>query len=837
MVSRPLPIASALLCLLFAFGLGCSHGDSDAPVTPTAALPVLGAPFAEAVSADGMASGVLGIYWLERDAENPTQAQLQLSRTGEAQGDLYALSIRPFLTASSLTVQSSVAGPNNTTDYTLRFVHPYTIPANFTPPATATKRMDLFIFDVNLLLAVTGTDTFFSNALKTNWNAMPSPSGFRQAGPLFDPATVGVSNGTNVFPYQLVGNISSTSPAGNYDAAGGWSGNEWFAPTGYDTVPQGATIDTVMRISNTIPTPLPLVVLAKYMDPRKGTTAVEKRANRLPSSTDPTKCRYFLPEACGDLQRIGTIQAGTLTHTTSTEVVNVSATLLDWDNAATKASTFPNQSNLNQIAELSKPVNCDASFPQLKAGGVFPGTVGTTPSGALNELIGVTFAITNVDKTVVPPDASGIDVPGLLRFRDQQDTTSPAQILLNESLVPQTPPAGYEASTRYQKLAVHVALGLAAPDLTAVNPSAGTTGAPLSPVATNTGGAATTWSWNFGGGATPNTSASATPAITLNAPGNYSATVTAVNATGSDLFPFTLMVTPGVVPVITAVNPTSGFAMRSQSFGITTSGGTPTSWSWNFGGGANPNVSSAAAPVVTLGIAGSYSGTVTASNIYGSSAPYPFTLVANNKLLALRFVIVTNGAQLPAIVQGLPAWTAANAWNWVNTNINPVYVNSGVQFDQAQFLYEPLNYPTVFNVDTGTEHNWLMAVIFDQPGDALNFYVVNSAPWYPGMGGIAGDKNCSPDNYGRGCYIVPQNTPDDQKDAAHELGHVMNLPHIRTGTPLTALNNNLMSYWTYDLSLSTSISADDPFTFCWLWAAEPMNQRGVVNDWCWQNLP
>jgi len=829
--------AACLLLSSSLFLLSCSQHSDPSPVSPSLTDLDLHPELLSATVDDGMTEGALGVFWLTRDPDSPTQATLDFARSGEAQGDLYALSIRPFLNATSLTLLSSTPGPGSTTDYTLRFRHPYAIPANFTPPSTSTKRMDLFLFDVNLLLAVSGSDTYFSNTIKTNVTAMPSPSGYRQIGPLFDLAPFGISNGTNVFPYQLVASINATTPAGNYDKTNGWLGNEWLAPTGYDVVPQGASVNATMRIANAIPSPLPIVVLAKYMDPRKGTTTVEKRASRLPSATDPTKLRYFLPEACGDLSRITLAQVGTLTHTTSTELVTVTATVLDWDNASTKAATFPNAAELTQVAEVSKPTQCEASFPLLKAAGTFAGTVVSTPTGVIKESIDVLFGISNVDKTVIPPDSSGIEVPGILRIRDTQDGTNPAQIILDEALIPQTAPVNYEPSTRYQALTVHVAEGIEAPEILIVAPSGGATGSVIAPVATNIGGPATSWSWNFGGGATPNTSISATPSITLNAVGSYSASVTATNATGSDVYPFTLTVTPPLVPTITNVSPTSGFARRSHTLGLTTINGTPTSWSWNFGGGAVPNVSTLESPTITLGLAGTYNATVTATNAFGSSAPFPFTLTVNNKLLGLRMKVVTSGGTLPGLLYNLGAWNATNAWNWINTYVNPIYVSSGVQFDQSLFTYATFEYPAIFNVDTGTEHNWVMANIYDEPADKLNLYFVNSAPWYPNLGGVAGDASCNPNNVQRGCYAIPDATISDVKTVAHELGHVMYLPHIRITTPVIALNNNLMSYYTENTTLSPSISADTAFIFCWLHNVNPMDQPDLVNDWCWQYLP
>ena len=78
-------------------------------------------------------------------------------------------------------------------------------------------------------------------------------------------------------------------------------------------------------------------------------------------------------------------------------------------------------------------------------------------------------------------------------------------------------------------------------------------------------------------------------------------------------------------PEISGVAPTSGQPGEQISPIASVYGSTPMNYSWNFGGGANPNTSTAASPTVTLGAKGEYSASVTISNTYGSEQ-YPFTL-------------------------------------------------------------------------------------------------------------------------------------------------------------------------------------------------------------------
>ncbi|HYE77316.1 MAG TPA: PKD domain-containing protein [bacterium] len=575
--------------------------------------------------ADGVSEqSALGIYWLVPNPADPAAARLEPDRsaTATSQGLVSLLSVRPYLTANSLTLLDATPGPNNSTDYRLRFTHPFPMPPSLIPPATATKRADLFIFDVNLVVTVPGTETYFGGQVKANTGALLDADGYRQLGPMVNLNALGVTNGTNVFPYRLITQYNPADPDGNYDSGTGWTGSEFLIAKGYDVIPQGASVETTVRVSNTVTQPTPVVVVAKYMDPRAGVNSNEKRKNRLPGA-DPTKMRYFLPEACGDLQRIqGTVQ-GELSDDSSTQIAVASTTVLDWDNSADVANNFPNHGQITDIAEESKPAQAEASFPQLLANGTFTGTIAPNPSGAIKELVSVSFPIRNMDQSIVA-EPGGTVVKGLVRIRDTQDANQPTPVLLDEALNPRNPPAGYEPSTRYQTLAVRVSQGNRAPSLTGVTPGGGVAGTSVQFTATNIGGSPTTWSWNFGGGATPNTSTVASPTVTMGAVGTYAGSVTASNNKGTSTRSFTVTVTPPA-PNVTAVSPLSGAAATSKTFAATVSGGTPTSWSWNFGGGATPNTSTASGPTVTLGATGSYNASVTATNATGADT-FNFTL-------------------------------------------------------------------------------------------------------------------------------------------------------------------------------------------------------------------
>lgn len=80
----------------------------------------------------------------------------------------------------------------------------------------------------------------------------------------------------------------------------------------------------------------------------------------------------------------------------------------------------------------------------------------------------------------------------------------------------------------------------------------------------------------------------------------------------------------------------------------------PTSWSWTFQGGT-PATSTSSAPVVSWATAGTYSVSLTATNLYGS-----------NSVTKTAYITITNPGSLP-IVEGFQgaAWPPAN---WVDDN-------------------------------------------------------------------------------------------------------------------------------------------------------------------------
>jgi PKD repeat protein len=216
---------------------------------------------------------------------------------------------------------------------------------------------------------------------------------------------------------------------------------------------------------------------------------------------------------------------------------------------------------------------------------------------------------------------------------------------------------------------LEVVAGLPAPQITAVAPLTGAPDATVTFGATNSGGAADTWAWDFGGGATPGTSTDEAPEVQLTSTEDvYHCSVTATNATGSSTFNFDLtVVTPPPAPQVNQVLPPIGTAGHPTQFTADTSGGGPVdTWAWDFGGGATPNTSMAASPLVTLAAAGMYDASLTVAN-GGGQMTYNFHLNINpdvNGAPLIQFVNPTS-ADPGTTVTFIPTYFGeADTWSW-----------------------------------------------------------------------------------------------------------------------------------------------------------------------------
>ncbi|MGA2940378.1 MAG: PKD domain-containing protein, partial [Syntrophobacteraceae bacterium] len=146
-------------------------------------------------------------------------------------------------------------------------------------------------------------------------------------------------------------------------------------------------------------------------------------------------------------------------------------------------------------------------------------------------------------------------------------------------------------------------------------PTSGTAPLIVQFLAGNSGGAATSWAWNFGDGSSCNTQ---NCNHTYTVPGTYSATITATGAGGSNSASLPITISPAQPPAVTvSVSQTSGTAPLSVQFTGANTGGPVTSWAWAFGDGAT---SAAQNPSHTYTSVGTYTATVTATGPGGSNS-------------------------------------------------------------------------------------------------------------------------------------------------------------------------------------------------------------------------
>ncbi|MFM7153698.1 MAG: PKD domain-containing protein, partial [Bacteroidota bacterium] len=147
------------------------------------------------------------------------------------------------------------------------------------------------------------------------------------------------------------------------------------------------------------------------------------------------------------------------------------------------------------------------------------------------------------------------------------------------------------------------------PPPTASFTSTGSPGcAPQTVSFSNTSSGATSYNWSFPGG-TPPASSDTNPVVIYDLPGTYTATLVAINSSGTDTA--TAAVTIGTVPGAGFNSSTNG---TLATFTNTTTNGT--SYSWDFGDGS---ASTETDPAHTYSADGVYTVVLTATNACGSS--------------------------------------------------------------------------------------------------------------------------------------------------------------------------------------------------------------------------
>jgi PKD repeat protein len=148
------------------------------------------------------------------------------------------------------------------------------------------------------------------------------------------------------------------------------------------------------------------------------------------------------------------------------------------------------------------------------------------------------------------------------------------------------------------------------------NPTSGT--APLTVTFTDSSqGQIDSYSWDFNGDGTPD-STEQSPTFQYPTAGNFNATLTVTNATGSDTISAPITVTEALqAPVANfSANPTSGTAPLTVTF-TNASEGQIDSYSWDFNGDGTPD-STEQSPTFQYPTAGNFNATLTVTNDAGS---------------------------------------------------------------------------------------------------------------------------------------------------------------------------------------------------------------------------
>lgn len=363
MVSR-WPMVSLVAMLTLS---GCG-GDSPHPAVPDSprangtAPDLLENPLFEESLLATVGEAALGGAMLSIDAANLTASVAEM-RTAQATDDSFHLSLQNFLTARHFSIDSIRETPTElVVEYTV--THPFPAPADLAlPPNGSTNRADLGITGrvVFLIDVPSPTGNVFFTDVIANTEALAGVAGYLQPRGLVPQSEPLVAN---AFPFHLlvdeargasgnrVGISNGGFPQGNYNViAQGWQAANIGATrknwTGFDYLHQGQSASNTLNIRKSAlsggPLAIPMVVVAKYTDPRGGADPVTKRSNRLPRDpSDVNNFVYRMPYGALDVGRANYVgESGGLLLDDETSESTVRMTVRDWD-ARTTESGSPN---------------------------------------------------------------------------------------------------------------------------------------------------------------------------------------------------------------------------------------------------------------------------------------------------------------------------------------------------------------------------------------------------------------------------------------------------------------------------------------------------------------
>jgi len=421
-------ISLSSLSLIATLLAGCGGATSATTPSTQIALP-------DSQSAVSQSAILRSRWMIDLDALTGQVATVAPDRSA-AQSELYSLSIGAFSNPNTIKITGVERGPDA---LLIRYTttHPFRKAADLSAPATAANREDLAISG-RVVFLLDGFEEFFGGTVTADTAMILDPDGYVTPGEMIDTSLLN----SNTFPYQLlvdeaqdnrVGLSNAGSVTGNYNpATGGWQVAEFTSGiTGFDILGQGQTSSHSVAID--IPSleaagqlSFDAVILAKYEDPRGGTTATERRANRLPVG-DVARFAYRMPHGALDVSRViyngesGGLVANTLSSTTLNVLVR------DWDARLASESAGTNLASETDVSLVSAG---ESGIPTVEIS--LPGFndfVGPLPlldnseSGQANDEFVFEGDFTNTIVTGQP--ANGGTEVGLVRVTDVTDITPP----------------------------------------------------------------------------------------------------------------------------------------------------------------------------------------------------------------------------------------------------------------------------------------------------------------------------------------------------------------------------------------------------------------------------
>ncbi len=189
----------------------------------------------------------------------------------------------------------------------------------------------------------------------------------------------------------------------------------------------------------------------------------------------------------------------------------------------------------------------------------------------------------------------------------------------------------------------------------------------------STGGAATSWLWNFPGGI-PSTSSEQNPTVTYATAGTYSVTLTAMNAAGSNTATQSVFITVNPLPIADFSASLNGAIVTFSNTSMNT-----TSYIWSFG---DSQTSTEVSPSHTYAVAGTYTVILTATGLCGSATSTQEVLIGPG--LVADFSASSSVGCAPLTVEFTDQSQGATSWAWtfeggsppVSTDQNPTVTYS-----------------------------------------------------------------------------------------------------------------------------------------------------------------